>query len=86
MDRFDGPAGGTKSASIPRDELEQAAHEFEDESGSASESEPDHISPFPRNARGVDAKLVRFNHFTLYFKGARNILKICSDSNSELKS
>lgn len=58
MDRFDGPAGGTKSASIPRDELEQAAHEFEDESGSASESEPDHISPFPRNARGVDAKLV----------------------------
>ena len=58
MARFDGPAGGPQSGQIPRDELEQAAHEYEDESGEDSETEPDHISSFPRNARGVDAKLV----------------------------
>ena len=64
MARFDGPAGGTQPNKIPRDELEQAAHEFEDESGDDSESEPDHISSFPLNARGVDAKLVSSSKIT----------------------
>ena len=58
LDRFDGPAGGSQSLKIHRDDLEQAAAEFRSESGSDSEAEPDHISSFPRHARGVDAKLV----------------------------
>ena len=58
LERFDGPAGGTNA--ILRDELKEAEAEFRAESGSDSEAEPDHISSFPLNARGVDAKLVSF--------------------------
>ena len=67
LDRFDGPAGGSRSSQIPRDDLEQAAAEFRSESGSDSEAEPDHISSFPRHARGVDAKLVSsyYNFFSV---------------------
>ena len=61
LDRFDGPAGGTNA--IHREELNEAEAEYRSESGSDSEAEPDHISSFPRNARGVDAKLVSFNVF-----------------------
>ena len=59
MERFDGPAGGTNA--VLRDELKEAEAEFRAESGSDSEAEPDHISSFPLNARGVDAKLVSFH-------------------------
>ena len=34
LDRFDGPAGGSQSLKIHRDDLEQAAAEFRSESGS----------------------------------------------------
>lgn len=56
LDRFDGPAGGTNT--VHREELSEAEAEYQSDSGSDSEAEPDHISSFPRNARGVDAKLV----------------------------
>ena len=41
-----------------RDDIAEAAADYESESGSDSEAEPDHISSAPRNARGVDVKLV----------------------------
>ena len=56
--RFDGPAGG--SSSVHRDDINQAAAEFESDSGSDSEADPDHYCSVPRNARGVDMKLVSF--------------------------
>ena len=58
--RFDGPASGS-SLSTPnhRDDIAEAATDYETESGSDSEADPDQYCPVPRNARGVDMKLVR---------------------------
>ena len=59
--RFDGPAaGGSMKNPSHRDDVTKAAADFETESDSDSEAEPDHICPAPRNARGVDMTLVRF--------------------------
>ena len=69
MERFDGQAGGTQHSEIHRDEIDQAAAEYRSESGSDSDAEPDHISSFPRHARGVDAKLVSyFIHISHHLK------------------
>ena len=77
LDRFDGPAGGTTG--VLRDELAEAEAEFRSESGSDSEAEPDHISSFARNARGVDAKLVRaYFIFNFKFSFLLNLLTIKS--------
>ena len=61
MERFDGPAAGT-SLTQPsrRDGVDEAAADFEAESGSESEAEPDEFCSVPRNARGVDMFLVSF--------------------------
>ena len=60
MKRFDGPAGGSSlTRSTHRDDIDQAAIDYETDSGSDSEADPDHYCSVPRNARGVDVKLVR---------------------------
>ena len=61
MKRFDGPAGGG-SSKIPRDDIDSARFDYESDSGSDSDADPDHYCSLPRNARGVDMKLVCMTH------------------------
>ena len=64
MMRFDGPASGSSlTESSHRDDINQAAADYETDSGSDSEADPDHYCSVPRNARGVDVKLVRKFYF-----------------------
>ena len=59
MKRFDGPASGNSLTNAThRDDIDQAATDYETDSGSDSEADPDHYCSVPRNARGVDMKLV----------------------------
>ena len=59
LKRFDGPAAGSSLADpTHRDDINAAAEDYSSDSGSESEAEPDHICSVPRNARGVDVKLV----------------------------
>ena len=59
LQRFDGPAGGSSlSEPTHRDDITEAATDYETDSGSDSEADPDHFCSVPRNARGVDMKLV----------------------------
>ena len=58
MERFDGPAGGSQSNQLLRDDINAASTDYRNESGSESDADPDEHSAVPRNARGVDAHLV----------------------------
>ena len=59
MRRFDGPASGSSlTEPVHRDDINEAAADYETDSGSDSEADPDHYCSVPRNARGVDMKLV----------------------------
>ena len=63
MRRFDGPASGSSLTDpIHRDDINEAAADYETDSGSDSEADPDHYCSVPRNARGVDMKLVSSFH------------------------
>ena len=59
MRRFDGPASGSSlTVPIHRDDIDDARADYQSESGSDSDAEPDHFCSVPLNARGVDMKLV----------------------------
>ena len=65
MKRFDGPADGASLTSpTPRDgNVRKAADDYASDSGSESETDPDHFCSVPRNARGVDMYLVSIRSF-----------------------
>ena len=71
MERFDGPAAGSSLTEITRrDGVAEAAADFEADSGSESEADPDEFCAVPRHARGVDMYLVSSLfpvHFTFSF-------------------
>ena len=75
MKRFDGPADGASlTKSTPRDgKTKQAADDYATDSGSESETDPDHFCSVPRNARGVDMYLVSIRSFCYHFTSAQKI-------------
>ena len=68
MKRFDGPAGGSSLTEVNhRDDIKEAADDYTSDSGSDSEADPDHYCSVPRNARGVDMKLVSSKYKKNFF-------------------